>query len=666
MPGNGRKLPKLDYQHAKHLTMVYDMRLKDKPVLRYAYWGPHEWVTNPSKDKALELSIKHNGDDPNWRPPGEFYKEGHILAIDKENVPVPQRTTGSWLDFPCDSSPQHPSRRSRKTKSTRSSSGASSASSGPPSDPAERKVRAALPCPALPCPALPCHYSHSTGHTACRGFCSPVCLPHAQEYEKSQKMKKSQKKRDARSMRKLSKIASLITTGFAHTEEQSDSRAAEVRRAIQTSADVVREDVEKAKEVTKEVLANVIKGHREAAEARLEAEEQRLTDQEAAADKAAEEEQAKQAKRQAKLEEAKAKAKAKRALFEETRAREQVEKAEREAITEAHNVALLASISKEVGAAVEGEVGKVVEAITEVKKVVDNTNEAAVLAADAAVTGASASKDAKEAVEALKCDLPEIVEARLTAAMRKERTMNDLISIVDEKELNEGLAQLKTEVTRLGQQRQQPPPVGQRNAAGTRAGSALVRNSAPAPSTRSGATRSGAAAATTTTTTRKQAAAPRERLPAFKGELATLVRQDVATLSCAKKSEDGAWKVKIDILAKVRRRPLPPAAPRAAVHSRTTRTCTRLLCSAHDPTRAFRWRRCRSCSCGRSRRTSCWRPSPPSSRASPPSWWARRPPTRTSSSPPPSPPSTPSTPRSRPTRRRWSWWRPGWCRRSSR
>ena len=470
-----------------------------------------------------------------------------------------------------------------------------------------------------------------------------MCLPHAQEYEKSQKMKKSQKKRDARSMRKLSKIASLITTGFAHTEEQSDSRAAEVRRAIQTSADVVREDVEKVAKDTKEVLANVMLANREAEKGRLEDEEQRLTDQ-------------------------MAKAKARRVLFEETRAREQVEKAEREAITEAHNVALLASISKEVGAAVEGEVGKVVEAITEVKKVVDNTNEAAVLAADAAVTGASASKDAKEAVEALKCDLPEIVEARLTAAMRKERTMNDLISIVDEKELNEGLAQLKTEVTRLGQQRQQPPPVGQRNAAGTRAGSALVRNSAPAPSTRSGATRSGAAAAAaaTTTTTRKQAAAPRERLPAFKGELATLVRQDVATLSCAKKSEDGAWKVKIDILAKVRRRPLPPAAPRAAVHSRTTRTCTRLLCSAHDPTRAFRWRRCRSCSCGRSRRTSCWRPSPPSSRASPPSWWARRPPTRTSSSPPPSPPSTPSTPRSRPTRRRWSWWRPGWCRRSSR
>ena len=91
---NGRKLPKLDYQHAKHLTMVYDMRLKDKPVLRYAYWSPEkdEYVCHGCKNEALTRSIKANCDDPNWRPPGEFYKEGHILAM---NLPPPngQRAT---------------------------------------------------------------------------------------------------------------------------------------------------------------------------------------------------------------------------------------------------------------------------------------------------------------------------------------------------------------------------------------------------------------------------------------------------------------------------------------------------------------------------------------------------------------------------------------------
>ena len=94
MPGNGRKLPKLDYQHAKHLTMVYDMRLKDKPVLRYAYWSPEkdEFVCHGCKNEALTRSIKANGDDPNWRPPSEFCKEGHILAM---NLPPPngQRAT---------------------------------------------------------------------------------------------------------------------------------------------------------------------------------------------------------------------------------------------------------------------------------------------------------------------------------------------------------------------------------------------------------------------------------------------------------------------------------------------------------------------------------------------------------------------------------------------
>ena len=152
---SGRKPPALKGQYDIHLIKVYDMRDPQNPHLRYAYYSNGEWVDNSCKHKALELSIQANSDDPNWRPPSEWYKEGYILAIDKENVPAPQRTTGkgSWLDFPQHPSPQDPSRRSRKTKSTRSSSGASSASSGPPSDPAKLKVRAA--CPALPCPALP-------------------------------------------------------------------------------------------------------------------------------------------------------------------------------------------------------------------------------------------------------------------------------------------------------------------------------------------------------------------------------------------------------------------------------------------------------------------------------------------------------------------------------
>jgi len=539
MPHIGRSEPELKGQYAIHLTKVRDGQAR----LRFAIWisTKQKWVTYACKDHALERSIKANGDAPDWQPPSEFYLEGYTLSSDKENVPVSQRTagTGNWCDLGCDSSSRHPSRRSRKTKSTGSSSGASSASSGPPSDPAERKV-----------------------------------------YERSQKMKKSQKKRDARSR---SKMASLITTGFAQSEEKIDSRAAEVRRAIETSRDVVRgaietsrdvvrEDVERVREATKEVLAKVIKGSREAAEARLEAEEQRLTDQEAAADKAAEEakakleeakaaEEAKQAKAKAKLEEAKAKLEAKKVLLKETQAREKAEKAGCEATAEAHNAALVAAI-KEVGEAVEG---KVVEAMTDVKKVVSTTAEAAVLAADAAVAGASASKDAKEAVEAFKYDFAGTIEALL----RKHRTMDEVISISEETELKEGFARLQAEVARLGQQRS---AVGQRNAAGPRAGSVLVRNPAPAPApapapstrsgatrsgaTRSGATRNGAAAATrngaaAATTARKQAAPPRERLPVLKGEFGKLVRQDVATLSDGKKGEDGAWKVKINILASV-------------------------------------------------------------------------------------------------------------------
>ena len=156
MPHIGRLEPELKDQYAIHLTKVRGGQAR----LRFAIWIPtkQKWVTYANKNDALERSIKANGDDPNWQSPSEFYMEGYTLSLDKENVPVSQRTagTGNWCDLACESSPRHPmnpSRRSRKTKSTGSSSGASSASSGPPSDPAERKVRAALPCPALPCPA---------------------------------------------------------------------------------------------------------------------------------------------------------------------------------------------------------------------------------------------------------------------------------------------------------------------------------------------------------------------------------------------------------------------------------------------------------------------------------------------------------------------------------
>mmetsp|Transcript_5658 Transcript_5658/g.13979 ORF Transcript_5658/g.13979 Transcript_5658/m.13979 type:complete len:705 (+) Transcript_5658:178-2292(+) len=84
MPAKGRKLPTLTGQAANHLVMVYDK----KRNLRYAYFNTAtgQWVCNPGKEKALELSIKANGDAPDWRPPSEFSKEGHTLAIDKENV----------------------------------------------------------------------------------------------------------------------------------------------------------------------------------------------------------------------------------------------------------------------------------------------------------------------------------------------------------------------------------------------------------------------------------------------------------------------------------------------------------------------------------------------------------------------------------------------------
>jgi hypothetical protein len=159
MPGKGRNLPKLDGEHLIHLRMVYDTR-HEKKIFRYAYWHPamNKWATNPCKDKALVLSKTANSsgcEETNWRPPCDFYKEGHTLAIGKENVPVP-RALGTWCSSPLEHSSLR-SQQSRKTKSTRSSSsGASSASSGPPSDAAERKVRAALPL-APPLATPPSH-----------------------------------------------------------------------------------------------------------------------------------------------------------------------------------------------------------------------------------------------------------------------------------------------------------------------------------------------------------------------------------------------------------------------------------------------------------------------------------------------------------------------------
>ena len=525
-----------------------------------------------------------------------------------------------------------------------------------------------------------------------RGFCSPVCLPHGQEYEKAQKVKKSQKKRHARSMKsamkserrmhsKMASLESLITAGF----EQSGSRATDVLNSIVTSTgvvcdaivtgtgavtDAVLEAADKAAKDTQQVLETTKEGIRQAELGRLKVEDQRLEDQRAANDKDDEEEEAmkarldeeikeKKALRAAKQQKAEAKAAAKKVQLDETWAREAAEKTEREAAAKAASSALLASVGKEVGAAVAGKVGEVIEAIKEVKNVVDNTNEAAALAAEAAVIGADASKDTKEAVEALASTFEEKVRVLLL----REKTIQSMIEgpeDVNEPQstkdyqtvIKQELAVIQKSITDLGQQR---ATANQRNSA-----------PAPAPTTRSGATRNGAATTTrnsAATTTRKQPA-PRERLPVLKkGELGKQIRLAVAAFASDK--QDGAYLQKITALSKVRPHPLPPALPPAAP-CRTRTPLARLPCSAHDPARCIRWRRCRSCSCWRSRRTSCCRPSPPSSRASPPTWWTRRPPTRASLSPPRSPPSTPSTPRSRPTRKRWSWWRSGWCHRSSR
>jgi len=204
----------------------------------------------------------------------------------------------------------------------------------------------------------------------------------------------------------------------------------------------------------------------------------------------------------------------------------------------------LAATLKEVGAAVAGQVSEVIEAIKEVKNVVDNTNEAAALAAEAAVIGADASKDTKDAVEALASTFEEKVRVLLL----REKTIQSMIEgpeDVNEPQstkdyqtvIKQELAVIQKSITDLGQQR---ATANQRNSA-----------PAPAPTTRSGATRNGAATATrngAATTTRKQPA-PRERLPVLKGELAKQIRLAVAALASNK--QDGAYLEKITALSKV-------------------------------------------------------------------------------------------------------------------
>jgi len=205
----------------------------------------------------------------------------------------------------------------------------------------------------------------------------------------------------------------------------------------------------------------------------------------------------------------------------------------------------LAATLEEVGAAVAGQVGEVIEAIKEVKNVVDNTNEAAALAAEAAVVGAAASKDTKEAVEALASTFEEKVRVLLL----REKTIQSMIEgpeDVNEPQstkdyqtvIKQELAVIQKSITDLGQQR---ATANQRNSA-----------PAPAPTTRSGATRNGAATTTrnsAATTARKQPA-PRERLPVLKkGELGKQIRLAVAAFASDK--QDGAYLQKITALSKV-------------------------------------------------------------------------------------------------------------------
>lgn len=516
MPGKGRNLPKLDGEHLIHLRMVYDTR-HEKKIFRYAYWHPamNKWATNPCKDKALVLSKTANSsgcEETNWRPPCDFYKEGHTLAIDKENVPVP-RALGTWCSSPLEHSSLR-SQQSRKTKSTRSSSsGASSASSGPPSDVSERK-----------------------------------------EWERSQKVKKSMQKMLKKQREKANKTArklartteKLLLTELARSNQQNNSRASEVLRAIQASTnEVIDNAAEVAKAAamaTREVLDKVIEGSDQAELGRLEAEEQRLQDQEQ------------------RLQDLVAKAAAKKLKFEEKQARDLTQKAVRDADAQAANTALVAAIGKQVGVAVKGEVGEVVEAVNAVGKQVDAAAEFAALGANAALEAANASKDAKEAIGALTSTFAGRMTEVLTVVLRREKTIkcmledpvgvNETRSIEDDPTIKQELALIKQSIADLRPQR--AAPASQCTAPGQRAGSVPMRKptSAPAParSTRSATTgtRSGGA----TATTHSSQAARREQAPALKkGVLASKVSLAVEALAGDKK--DGAYLKKIAALAEV-------------------------------------------------------------------------------------------------------------------
>ena len=376
-----------------------------------------------------------------------------------------------------------------------------------------------------------------------------------------QKMLKKQREKANKTARKLARTTEkLLLTELARSNQQNNSRASEVLRAIQASTnEVIDNAAEVAKAAamaTREVLDKVIQGSDQAELGRLEAEEQRLQDQEQ------------------RLQDLVAKAAAKKLKFEEKQARDLTQKAVRDADAQAANAALVAAIGKQVGVAVKGEVGEVVEAVNAVGKQVDAAAEFAALGANAALEAANASKDAKEAIGALTSTFAGRMTEVLTVVLRRENTIkgmledpvgvNETRSIEDDPTIKQELALIKQSIADLRPQR--AAPASQCTAPGQRAGSVPMRKptSAPARSTRSATTgtRSGGA----TATTHSSQAARREQAPALKkGVLASKVSLAVEALAGDKK--DGAYLKKIAALAEVcptpscRRCPLPPAAP---------------------------------------------------------------------------------------------------------
>ena len=371
-----------------------------------------------------------------------------------------------------------------------------------------------------------------------------------------QKMLKKQREKANKTAKKLARTTEkLLLTELARSNQQNNSRASEVLRAIQASTnEVIDNAAEVAKAAamaTREVLDKVIEGSDQAELGRLEAEEQRLQD-------------------------LVAKAAAKKLKFEEKQARDLTQKAVRDADAQAANAALVAAIGKQVGVAVKGEVGEVVEAVNAVGKQVDAAAEFAALGANAALEAANASKDAKEAIGALTSTFAGRMTEVLTVVLRRENTIkgmledpvgvNETRSIEDDPTIKQELALIKQSIADLRPQR--AAPASQCTAPGQRAGSVPMRKptSAPAParSTRSATTgtRSGGA----TATAHSSQAARREQAPALKkGVLASKVSLAVEALAGDKK--DGAYLKKIAALAEVcptpscRRCPLPPAAP---------------------------------------------------------------------------------------------------------